>query len=92
MVKENYADKLSRVMLGEFQRVHDRFDVFDRRFVTLEAQYSSLMSEVAAIHRRLDSLEQAIGNVLGFAKEIDHLLKRVVEIEKHLGLNAHIKA
>jgi hypothetical protein len=28
----------------------------------------------------------------GFAKEIDHLLMRVVEIEKHLGIDKKIAA
>lgn len=85
MAKETEVEKLSRIMLDEFKRVHDRFDA-------METQFSSLASEVATIHRRLDSLEEAVGNVSGFAKEIDHLLKRVGAIEKHLGLNTHIKA
>lgn len=85
MTTESDVEKLSRIMLDEFKRVHDRFDA-------METQFSNLASEVATIHRRLDSLEETVGNVAGFAKEIDHLLKRVGAIEKHLGLNNRINA
>lgn len=92
MAKATDIERISRIMLDEFKRLHGRFDDADRRFDDLSAQVSSLASEVGTIHRRLDTLDEAIGNVAGFAKEIDHLLNRVSEIEKHLGLNSHTKA
>jgi tetrahydromethanopterin S-methyltransferase subunit G len=82
---ETDVERLSRLMLGEFSRVHERFDQIDQNF-------ANLSSEVTAIHRRLATLEEAVDNISGFAKEIDHLLTRVAEIEKHLGLTTHIKA
>ena len=92
MIKETDIERLSQIMLAEFQRVHERFDSIDQWFDAVDSGLSNLASEVATIHRRLDTLEQAVGNVTGFAKEIDHLLKRIAAIEKHLGLSSHIKA
>ena len=48
--------------------------------------------ELHDIRGRLTTLEAAAQNTSGFTKEIDHLLRRVVAIEKHLGLQTHIKA
>lgn len=72
-------------MLKEFERVHERFDAMEGRF-------SNLDSEVASIRRDIASLETRVGNISGYAKEIDHLLQRLVVIEKHLGLNKRVSA
>jgi tetrahydromethanopterin S-methyltransferase subunit G len=92
-------ERFSRIVLDEFQRVHERFDAlegrFDRvdgRFDTVEQRLINIEHEVTAIHRRLDELEELVASHAGFAKEIDHLLKRVAAIEKHLGLQHNIKA
>ncbi len=78
-------------MIDEFKRLHDRFDAADTRFDTLEARLTHLATEVAEIRRKLNVLEEKVDNTSGFAKEIDHLLQRVAAIEKHLGLNKHIR-
>jgi hypothetical protein len=44
------------------------------------------------IHRRVERLEELGASNAGFAKEIDHLLTRVAEIEKHLGIGEKIAA
>ena len=85
MDKPNDFERLSRLMLDEFKRVHERFD-------EMTIEIGSIASEVADIHRRLDALEHAVGNVTGFSKEIDHLLVRVSAIERHLGLTGYFKA
>lgn len=79
------VDQLSDLMLKEFERVHERFDA-------LEGRFSNLDSEVALIRRDIASLETRVGNISGYAKEIDHLLQRLVVIEKHLGLNKRVSA
>jgi tetrahydromethanopterin S-methyltransferase subunit G len=58
----------------------------------MRAGFVDVRSELKDIHNRLDELEVSIKNVSGFAKEIDHLMERVIAIEKHLGLRAHIAA
>ena len=85
MGRTNDFERLSRLMLYEFKRMHERFD-------DMKIEFGTLASEVADIHRRLDALEQAVGNVTGFSKEIDHILVRVSAIEKHLGLAINIRA
>ena len=85
-------DRLSRIMLEEFKRVHERFDAIDGRFDQIESQVSSIEGELRDVRKRLEALDDAAQNTSGFTKEIDHLLRRVVAIEKHLGLQAHIKA
>ena len=54
--------------------------------------YADIRSELKDIHIRLDALEPAVHNIAGYAKEIDHLMERVVAIEKHLGLHHKIVA
>lgn len=98
-------ERLSKLMLDEFGRVHERLDNHDRRFDAIDARFdstdarfdalenrmTSIESEIASTHRHLVALEEKVGNISGYAKEIDHLLQRVIAIEKHLGLktNAH---
>jgi tetrahydromethanopterin S-methyltransferase subunit G len=89
-MSESDFERLSRLMLDEFGRVHQRFDGMDNRFNEMDGHFSELRSEVVDIHRRLDTLEQTVTNTLGFAKEIDHLLLRINQIEKHLGLQPNI--
>jgi hypothetical protein len=51
-----------------------------------------ISAEIAVIHRRVERLEEQGASNAGFAKEIDHLLARVAEIEKHLGIDKKIAA
>ena len=57
------------------------------RFEHVDEQLRDIASEIAVIHRRIDRLEEQGASNAGFAKEIDHLLEGVAEIEQHLGLN-----
>lgn len=85
-------ERLSRSMLDEFKRVHERFDSIDMRFDGIASQVSYIEIELREIRQGLTALEEAVHNTTGFAKEIDHLFKRIVALEKHLGVEAHIKA
>lgn len=71
-------ERFAKVVLEEFKGLNERFDSVD--------------GELRDIRKRLDGLEDAADNASGFAKEIDHLLKRLVAIQKHLGLEANIRA
>jgi predicted nucleic acid-binding Zn-ribbon protein len=90
--KEADLETLSRIMLGEFKRVHRRFDGSDARLDAIANRATNIETELRDIRTRLDHLEEAAKNVTGFTKEIDHLLQRVGAIEKHLGLQQNIKA
>ena len=85
MTKDTDLERISRIMLDEFKRLHDRFDAID-------SQFGDLREEVRSIRRRLDDLEKASQNFPGFVREIDHLLGRIGAIEKHLGLTSNIAA
>jgi hypothetical protein len=89
MAEKFDIDKFSRIVLDEFGRVHERLDQIGQRF---DNRLLGLGSEIRSIHRELDALSHAVGNMTGFSKEIDHLLHRVAAIEKHLGLTSSIKA
>jgi len=54
--------------------------------------FVDIRSEIKEIRERLHALESALKNTSGYAKEIDHLIERVVAIENHLGLRANIAA
>src|SRR5438105_1011956 len=51
-----------------------------------------IRSELKDIHNRLEELDVLMRNTSGFAKEIDYILQRVSEIEKHLGIEQKISA
>ena len=105
-VKEPDFERLSRLVLDEFKRVHDRLDTVDDRFDAMgggldrietrldqvDQRLSHIESELASINRRLDALDEQVASLKGFAKEIDELRGRVREIEKHLGINKKIAA
>jgi archaellum component FlaC len=90
---ETDFDRLTRVMLGEFNRVHgrlddhdDRFDAIDRRFDRMDEELRAIRGEIKSIRSDLDDLTERVGNVIGYRKEIDHALTRIAAIEKHLGI------
>ena len=83
-VKGEIAD-LKTEMIARFKHVDTQFRGVDERL-------RHLHSEIALIHRRIERLEEQGASNAGFAKEIDHLLARVAEIEKHLGLDKKIAA
>src|ERR1700704_3889173 len=70
----------------------DQFEHADKQFETLHDRLRGMSAEIAVIHRRIERLEELGASNAGFAKEIDHLLTRVSEIEKHLGIDKKIAA
>ena len=53
--------------------------------------FADIRTELTDIRHRLEALESAVQNISGYAKEIDHLIKRVSAIEKHLGLRCQYR-
>jgi predicted nucleic acid-binding Zn-ribbon protein len=70
----------------------DRFDHANKQFDKTHEHVRDISSEIAVIHRRAERLEEQGASNAGFAKEIDHLLTRVAEIEKHLGIGKKMAA
>jgi predicted nucleic acid-binding Zn-ribbon protein len=89
---ETDLERFSRIVLDEFKRVHDRFERVEMRLDSIDQRLTNIEHEITAIHRRLEALDEIIDSHSGYAKEIDHLLKRITAIEKHLGLQHKIKA
>lgn len=54
--------------------------------------FQSLRAELIDIRERLDALEESVGNMKGYAREIDELRARTNAIEQHLGLDRRIAA
>ena len=77
--KDDIADLKTEMM--------DQFDHVDMQFRAVDDRLRDITSEISVIHRRVERLEELGASNAGFAKEIDHLLSRVAEIEKHLGLD-----
>ena len=70
----------------------DQFTHVEEQFRTTHDHLRDMSAEIAVIHRRVERLEELGASNAGFAKEIDHLLTRVAEIEKHLGIDKKIAA
>ena len=47
---------------------------------------AQVFSDIKAISDDLDDLRDALGNMTGFRKEIDHAFDRIAAIERHLGI------
>jgi hypothetical protein len=47
---------------------------------------AQVFSDIKAIRDDLDDLRDAVGNLTGFRKEIDHAFDRLAAIERHLGI------
>jgi predicted RNase H-like nuclease (RuvC/YqgF family) len=82
--KEEVADIKTEMM--------EQFEHVDKQFHALDGRLRDMANEIAVIHRRVERLEELGASNAGFAKEIDHLLTRVAEIEKHLGIGKKIAA
>jgi hypothetical protein len=70
----------------------DQFEHADKQFWATHDRLRDIATEITVIHRRVERLEEQGASNAGFAKEIDHLLTRVAEIEKHLGIDKKIAA
>ena len=82
--KDDVADIKTEMM--------EQFEHVDKQFHALDGRLRDMANEIAVIHRRVERLEELGASNAGFAKEIDHLLMRVAEIEKHLGIDKKIAA
>ena len=78
-------DDLRTEMIDQFEHAHKQFRATHDRLRDMAA-------EITVIHRRVERLEELGASNAGFAKEIDHLLTRVADIQKHLGINKKIAA
>jgi hypothetical protein len=58
----------------------------------MRERLTDVRSDIKDIRERLDALDSAVGNISGYAKEIDHLIERVSAIETHLGWRENIAA
>ena len=64
----------------------------DGHFVKVHTQLSSIEAELKSINRRIGALEDSVGNLVGFAKEVVELRSRLEIIERHLGLDKKVPA
>lgn len=69
-----------------------QFEHVDKQFRAIDDRLRDISSEIAVIHGRIERLEERGASNAGFAKEIDHLLERVAEIERHLALGKKLAA
>jgi archaellum component FlaC len=86
-------ERVTRLILDEFGRIHerldnfdDRFDRYDNRFDNIEAELRSIRAELKGIRVELDDLRERVDNMLGYRKEIDHALERIAAIEKRIDM------
>jgi len=85
-------ERLSRLMLDEFGRVHERFDTQDERFDDLARELHAIRAELKSIRTELDDLLEKVDNITGYRREIDHALERIAALERHLGIDKKIAA
>jgi phage shock protein A len=84
-------DRLSRLMLDEFGRVHarldkhdDRFDMIDDQLHKVDRDLQEVRTDLKSVRGDLDDLSDKVENILGYRKEIDHALERISAIERQI--------
>lgn len=55
-------------------------------FARIDQELASIRAELKSIRADIASLQEVVGEHEGYTKEIDHVLKRVAAIERHLGI------
>ncbi len=63
-----------------------------QEFSSVRADIGSISDEIKSIHASLDEIHLELKNHSGYSKEIDHLLERVVAIEKYMGMRSQTPA
>ena len=94
MVKNITLDQLAELMMGEFNRVHERIDKIEADVVEIKADIVEIKADIryiyqdlADIHRTLDRMQEQLDNHDGHTREIDYAFTRISRIENHLGLS-----
>ena len=64
---------------GVRKEMHSGFARIDQELASIRAELKSIRADIA-------SLQAAVRQHEGYTKEIDHILQRVVAIERHLGI------
>ncbi len=54
----------------------------------IQEELKDIRQELRDIRKRLDTLEESSKSHSGFSKEIDHVLQRVIAIERRLSIKA----
>jgi hypothetical protein len=96
MVTEENLEAVRSELKGDIADLRtemiDQFEHAEKQFRVTHDRLRDIATEITVIHRRVERLEELGASNAGFAKEIDHLLTRVAEIEKHLGIDKKITA
>ena len=93
--KELTLNQLGEIMERGFKAVADdiadiktemmeQFEHVEKQFGAIDARLRDMAADIMVIHRPIERLEELGASNAGFAKEIDHLLMRVSEIERKL--------
>ena len=91
---EGLVGIIARNVAGIKENMATKDDIarLDGHFVKVHTQLSSIEAELKSINRRIGALEDSVGNLVGFAKEVVELRSRLEIIERHLGLDKKVPA
>lgn len=88
--KIDTIEKLAILVVDGFEQVDKRFEQVDKRFDridhelhTMKEDIAYIKQEVKDIRERVEYLEELGARHAGFSKEIDHILDRLVRVERH---------
>lgn len=92
--KETDFDKLARLIKSESEDIRaelgGKIDSLEKKmdsgFARIDQELASIRAELKSIRADIASLQSTVKQHEGYTKEIDHVLKRVVAIERHLGI------
>ena len=93
---EDQFEKLAQMIKGVHDDLSERMDSgfaqVQEQFAQVHEELTAIRMELREIRSRLDTLENKVDEHSGYAKEIDHILERVVAIERHLGIQSKVAA
>lgn len=90
-IKEHMLTREEGVTKNDVQAiVREEISALVPGIVSLEVK--EIRADLKEIRRDLDDLASKVDSMSGFAKEIDHALSRIGDVEQHLGLDRQLAA
>lgn len=90
LVVEGFQKMGTRMDKG-FQETDERFNKIETNFEKLDQSLVDVRTGISFIRHEIESLQDRIGDMAGYSKEIDAVTERLSLIENHLGLTQEIR-
>jgi tetrahydromethanopterin S-methyltransferase subunit G len=82
---ETDFDRLTRVMLGEFSRVHERLDEHDERFDAIDRRFERVEGHLVEHDGRFDRIDENLRDITAELKQL-----RADDLQQIVGADGNV--